>query len=102
MIMRQGDVLIQRVDEKLAKGEKVPRDGGRVVLAYGEVTHHAHAILAKNCTLFRCEDDTRYMVVTGRAVTLKHEEHSPIRIPPGIYRVRRQAEWMDEPIQVAD
>ena len=41
---RQGDVLILRVNS-VPDGLKVePRDNGRVILAYGEVTGHAHAI----------------------------------------------------------
>ena len=45
---RQGDVLIRRLKklppEPEGGSEKVERDNGRVVLAYGEVTGHAHAI----------------------------------------------------------
>ena len=42
--IRQGDVLILPVD-KLPDGcTEVPNDKGRIVLAYGEVTGHAHAI----------------------------------------------------------
>ena len=50
---RQGDVAIFTADEYAAifgsvpeKGTRVDRDKGRVVLAYGEVTGHAHAIAA--------------------------------------------------------
>lgn len=39
---RQGDVLIERVDSFPANLTKVARDGDRVILAYGEVTGHAH------------------------------------------------------------
>src|SRR3954453_10783779 len=44
MLYRQGDVLIARIDEVPEDLEAVPRDKGRVVLAYGEVTGHAHAV----------------------------------------------------------
>lgn len=41
---RQGDVFIERV--KIPKGERKPvaRDNGRIVLAYGESSGHAHAV----------------------------------------------------------
>ena len=49
-LYRQGDVLVQRINatDVPAKAEEIPRDGGRVVLAYGEVTNHAHAIRNRN------------------------------------------------------
>jgi hypothetical protein len=43
-LYRQGDVLIREVTEIPNNLNTVPRDAGRVVLAYGEVTGHAHAI----------------------------------------------------------
>jgi hypothetical protein len=42
--VRQGDVLLVRVDVSVAGTRHVPRDGDRLVLAYGEVTGHAHAV----------------------------------------------------------
>src|SRR3954469_16865394 len=42
---RQGDIWLVRVDEALPVGViRVPREGGRVVLARGEATGHAHAV----------------------------------------------------------
>jgi hypothetical protein len=43
---RQGDVLLIPVDEIPAGLKTVPRDNGRVILAYGEATGHAHAVRA--------------------------------------------------------
>ena len=40
-IIRQGDVLLIRADVDLHGARHVPRDGDRLVLAYGEVTGHA-------------------------------------------------------------
>ena len=40
---RQGDVLIMRVP-KIHKNKPMEREGGKVILAHGEVTGHAHAI----------------------------------------------------------
>lgn len=42
--LRQGDVQIQQVAKLPAGCKEVPSEGGRIVLAHGEVTGHAHAI----------------------------------------------------------
>jgi hypothetical protein len=54
-MMRQGDVLIVPVSSLPAGLEPVKREKGRVVLAHGEVTGHAHAIKDRNVTAFRDE-----------------------------------------------
>ena len=97
MIYRQGDVLIMRVDESpddFGKRTAVPRYEGRVVLAYGEVTGHAHAIADEHATLWRLPDDDRLLTVDGADVALRHEDHATIVIPPGTYVVRRQREYV--------
>ena len=104
--VRQGDVLIVRVDGDVQTGKPVPRDGGRVVLAYGEVTGHAHAIADRRAELFELVEDhtkdgddvwaraARILKVHGNAaVQLRHEEHATIELPPGNYRITRQREY---------
>jgi hypothetical protein len=101
---RQGDVLVERVDfDPTSKPHKaVPRDAGRVVLAYGEATGHAHAIAEADCEMVELESGERF-IVTERGVSLRHEEHAPVRVPPGSYRVTRQREYSPEEIRnVAD
>ena len=107
MIYRQGDVLIIATDEQV-EGKKVVRDRGRVILAYGEVTGHAHAIHAKECDLYAPEHDAeladRFLsVLAGGGVDLVHEEHDTITIPRGTYIVRQQREYTPEAVRsVAD
>ncbi|HKS27108.1 MAG TPA: hypothetical protein VJS44_04785 [Pyrinomonadaceae bacterium] len=101
---RQGDVLIERVRSNVrSKPHKVvPRDNGRVILAYGEVTGHAHAIADAGVEQFELETGERF-IVTERGVSLSHEEHATIQIPGGTYRVTRQREYSPEEIRnVAD
>ena len=105
-VWRQGDVLIIATDETVpAEATLVPRDDGRVVLAYGEVTGHAHALLDRRVELFALSDaefEDRFLVIAAEAA-LVHEEHDTITLPPGTYRVRRQREYAPEaPVQVAD
>lgn len=99
---RQGDVLLERIAEAGTPVGKtlvaVPRDKGRVVLAYGEVTGHAHAIGQPRVYHYRASEggggDT--VLKVEEPATLQHEEHATIALPPGLYRVTRQREWSDE------
>ena len=92
-IYRQGDVLIITTDRKVS-GTEVPRDKGRVILAYGEVTGHAHAIVADEAVLTRDEAlGTRFLQVLAEGgVELVHEEHGTITLPRGDYEVWTQVE----------
>jgi hypothetical protein len=92
---RQGDVLLVRVeDDVMARPhQSVARDGGRIVLAYGEQTGHAHAIADADAELIELETGERFLV-TARGVSLRHEEHDTIELPPGSYRVVRQREYV--------
>jgi hypothetical protein len=98
---RQGDVLIEQVNTIPADTKPVPRDGGRVILAYGEVTGHAHAILEPSVTLKEqklAAGIARYLDAPEGA-TLQHEEHSTLTLPPGQYRVIQQREYSPEAIR---
>jgi hypothetical protein len=111
---RQGDVFVQQVRKREPKGQPI-LDQGRVILAYGEVTGHAHEIIAADTAidlgvdvavppaqLFEEPDGTRYLFVE-RACTLVHQEHGAIALAPGCYKVVRQREYTPEEIRtVAD
>jgi hypothetical protein len=99
---RQGDILlipIQALPERLVA---VTRDDGRVVLAYGEATGHAHAIHARGAALFR-EDGSlpggSMFLRLAEAAELRHEEHAPIALPSGLYRVVRQREYAPDAVR---
>ena len=98
---RQGDVGLIPVPQLPAGAKKVGRDKGRIVLAYGEVTGHAHAIAEDTATLFQAGED-RFLAVRRRS-KLKHEEHATVVLEPGVYKVRHQREYSPEEIRrVAD
>ena len=119
-IYRQGDVLImavgaQEVGEQIARDMSCKEDGGRVVLAYGEVTGHAHAIQSSAATLWEKKVAEQVAEATTRAlvadrilrltaeVVLRHEEHDPIVLPAGDYIVRQQREYAPQELRnVAD
>ena len=87
---RQGDVLLIRVDSIPADVTKVKRDKGSVILAYGEVTGHAHRIDDTVAELFEKSGvEDRFLSVPNGA-SLTHEEHGKIDLEPGDYTVRIQ------------
>jgi len=117
---RQGDVFIFPVKDPGSEnvGPEVKRDNGRVVLQYGEVTGHAHAIHESPVHLFDFSDDflksnesfrknvedvigapldpqIDRLLTVGEMSALVHEEHDTIPIPPGTYIARRQHEYSD-------
>jgi hypothetical protein len=113
---RQGDVLLVKIDREpdfererydydRKKYALVPLDQGRIVLAYGEVTGHAHAIAdvvqeyenGVRFTKARLWDAgaERFLQVMEK-VALTHEEHEAIEIPKGTYLVVRQREYDPE------
>lgn len=104
---RQGDVLLARVPSLPADATLRPRESGRVILAHGEVTGHAHAIAdapdAPTAALLDAPDGLAYLRVDALS-QLVHDEHSTIVLEPGVYRVTRQREYDDEAEfrQVAD
>lgn len=103
-MIRQGDVALVAVEAIPADAIGQPRDdSGRVVLAYGEVTGHAHALHEPGVTMLRAANHDVFLRVLEPS-NLVHEEHDRIAIPPGLYRVVRQREWSDddESVQVAD
>jgi hypothetical protein len=95
---RQGDVLLVRVNGVPGKTSPVEREHGRVVLAHGEVTGHAHAIVDESAELVSADEAAElYLLVHGGApVDLVHEEHATIAVEPGEYKVVRQREYTPE------
>jgi len=89
---RQGDVLITAAGA-LEAGDVVPADNGRIVLAYGEVTGHAHALPADAGTLAMLADTDDRLLRLTRQEMLRHEEHAPIQLPAGQLRITVQREW---------
>lgn len=89
---RQGDVLLVRVDE-LPKERKDITPGDRIVLAYGEVTGHAHAIHEPRSKARLWDAGAERFLQVIQQTTLRHEEHDPITLEPGIYKVVRQREY---------
>jgi hypothetical protein len=91
---RQGDVLLIAVDA-LPEGATAESRSGRIVLAEGEVTGHAHAIAEPDARSYT-HGGQRYLL-TRSVAQLVHEEHGPIAVPPGTWRIVIQREYTPTP-----
>ena len=111
--IRQGDVFLHPVADLPRGLEPVNPDGHRIILAYGEVTGHAHAIALspkevanaaiRRAQLWAAKNGDRYLEVRADS-ELTHEEHTAHTIPPGIYLVPTQVDMTADklPRRVAD
>jgi hypothetical protein len=99
-IFAQGDLLLERVADVTPSGTIEENIEGALVLAEGEESGHRHAI-CERVTRFRDDRLARdipaglylgHVRVSSEYARLTHEEHAPITLPRGTYRVRRQRE----------
>jgi len=98
VMFRQGDVLLQPIGPEEMPAGLVPAPKGArrgLVLALGEATGHAHVITGPDVSTWTMPDqpDTLFLIVRGHG-RLGHEEHGPIGVPAGHYRVIRQREYV--------
>jgi hypothetical protein len=99
---RQGDTLLIRRDS-LPEGAEERKVNGRVVIAEGEVSGHAHAVAVLDPTNVKevvsdagSNIETRFLVLERYGAQVAHEEHTPYTIDAGIFEMRPQMEWSDE------
>lgn len=85
----QGDVLFFSVESIPSTGLTKAKSSrpGYVVFAEGEAHGHAHAAAeSTGVELFEDEDGTLWCTVPEEA-TVVHEEHKPVTLAPGNYRI---------------
>lgn len=96
---RQGDILLLPCPKIPPRAVPEAAEDGLIVLARGETTGHRHVMAADRVAYFR-EDGAGgggFIRVSGNTpVDLSHEEHAPLAIPPGNYRVVRQREYQPQ------
>jgi hypothetical protein len=98
----QGDVLFRRVSELPKDAVERPREP-RLVVAHSETGHH-HAIDEPEVRVFtrRTGGDPMicYLSVDGLFADVvhhrPHDTHATLRLPRGLWEVRRQREWSPE------
>ena len=92
---RHGDVLIAAVDAIPRQAKQRPG----TVLARGEITGHSHRIEdPETVELWDCYG-TLYLKVVADAARVVHQEHSPITLPRGTYKVWQQREYTPQAIR---
>ena len=88
---RQGDVFLEQIKDVPRAAELLK---GPIVLAEGEATGHCHSIKSRSAKLYGLAAERFLRVV--KPVILEHQEHDPLELPVGIYRVVRQLEYLPE------
>jgi len=86
----------------IAAVENIPEQAqkrARAILAYGEVTGHSHRIETPGTAEVWEYGNNLYLQVLKTARVI-HEEHHPITLPPGTYRVWQQREYTPEAIRI--
>jgi hypothetical protein len=93
---RHGDVLIEEAHSLPQVREKLPH----TILAHGELTGHCHRIHEAHEADLYTTPEGLFLHVRASAVSVVHEEHAPISLSSGYYRVWRQREYSPKEIRV--
>ena len=102
MQARQGDIFFEAIGDIPADAKRV-KSKKRYILAEGEATGHHHSVAVMPDVEMFERDGTLYLRIAREDVKVEHQEHAPIDLPVGVYRVGRQREYHPEAIrQVAD
>lgn len=101
---RQGDVLFRKIAQ-LPAGNLKHRKSGHVL--EGEATGHIHRIADADldvAKVLEAGEGQLYLSVSAEGgISIVHEDHKTIALPPGDYEVVRQREYSPEEIRnVAD
>jgi hypothetical protein len=100
-ILAQGDLLLEKVPDIAPSGTIAENaEGAAMVLAEGEASGHRHAI-RERVIMFRDDSLARdipaglyvgHVQVNSPSARVTHDEHAPLTLRRGTYRVRRQRE----------
>lgn len=96
--VRQGDVIVTKVDDSVEGLERVKPDTSkgfaRTVLAYGEVSGHAHAFNESDkVEMYRDASNDHVYLRVLEPTAFTHEEHFGFKFAPGVYKVDIQREY---------
>lgn len=92
---RHGDVLVATVDS-------IPENARllhHTTLAHGELTGHSHRVKESGAAELYSLAGQLFLKVLADRATLVHEEHAPIALSSGTYRVWMQREYSPEAIR---
>jgi len=86
----------------IAAVTSIPRDARRrvtPVLLRGEITGHSHRLAEPDTAELWERHGAMFIDVVTEAATVIHEEHRPITLPRGIYKVWQQREYTPRAIR---
>ncbi|PYE52809.1 hypothetical protein [Deinococcus yavapaiensis] len=95
-LYRHGDVLIALVPA-LPLGARPRPD---LVLAPDEFGGHRHRVAEPTAARLFSHGDLTFLQVTAERATVIHEDHRPIELPRGTYRVWQQREYTPERVRI--
>ena len=96
----QGDLYIERIDALPADLIPVSPENGKIVVGHSETGHH-HVMDAAMVEMYRLPEEIyECFLVVKEPTALEHlrpfDTHEALLHEPGIYRVRRQREYVPE------
>ncbi len=95
MLYRQGDVLFTSAGVIPKTSRRLPH----CVLAEGEATGHSHRIDEPGVARLHADGPVLFLEVLADSATVVHQEHGPVTLPRGTYRVWQQREYSPEAIR---
>ena len=98
-IAAQGELLIQKVDKLPGKVKKAAEKDGKFIVGHSETGHH-HTVESSFTTMYDTDNPMISFLEVDDTVDLVHERsydtHTPLRLAPGTYEIRRQREMRPE------
>ncbi|MEM0006133.1 MAG: hypothetical protein QXJ22_00780 [Ignisphaera sp.] len=91
-IYRQGDVILEEMDEDCELRGRLEKYG-KLVSNYLEIageTGNKHVLL--NAKVYNRFDEV--YIVLDKHGAMMHKQHPPLKIEPGIYRLRFVRDWL--------
>ena len=88
--IRQGDVFVEAI-KSLPKGLKKKKDN---VLVHSDSTMHDHTL--KGGTVYVDKTGDLFLDVPKATQIVHTEDHLPVDLPKGVYKVVRQKEYLME------
>jgi hypothetical protein len=100
MQIQQGDVIGRMVGAVPENAKAVKPVRGRLIVAEGEATGHAHAIQADSGAALVEADGKLYLSVE-QDTPMTHEEHNPVTWAPGIWEIGkvREKDWFEDAVR---
>lgn len=86
--VRQGDIYPEAID-KLPKGLKKKNNN---VIVHSDSTLHDHTL--KSGTVYVDRNGELYLDVPRKTQIVHTEDHNPVDLPRGVYKVIRQREYL--------